>query len=379
MSTTAAKADFKVADLGLAEFGRKEIRLAEHEMPGLMAIRREYADGSRCGRADHRVAAHDDPDRGADRDAGGARGRGPLGVAATSSRPRTTPRRRSWWVRRGLPRIRRACRSTPGRGRRSRSTGGAPSRPCRWPGDSAQRPEHDPRRRRRRHAARPQGGRVRARRRGARSGRAPTPRSSRSCSGCSSARSRTTRSGSRKVAAEIQGVTEETTTGVHRLYQFAEHGDAAVPGDQRQRLGHQEQVRQQVRLPALADRRDQPRHRRDDRRQAGGDLRLRRRRQGLRGVAARAARPRGGHRDRPDLRAPGGDGRLSGAHARGRRRHGGHLHHRDGQSRRDHGRAHGADEASGDRRKHRPLRQRDRHGRLVEGSGHQEDRHQAAG
>ncbi|MFB8040187.1 adenosylhomocysteinase [Streptomyces hydrogenans] len=36
--------DFKVADLGLAEFGRKEITLAEHEMPGLMAIRREYAE-----------------------------------------------------------------------------------------------------------------------------------------------------------------------------------------------------------------------------------------------------------------------------------------------------------------------------------------------
>jgi adenosylhomocysteinase len=35
--------DFKVADLSLADFGRKEIRLAEHEMPGLMAIRREYA------------------------------------------------------------------------------------------------------------------------------------------------------------------------------------------------------------------------------------------------------------------------------------------------------------------------------------------------
>jgi adenosylhomocysteinase len=35
--------DYKVADLSLAEFGRKEIRLAEHEMPGLMAIRREYA------------------------------------------------------------------------------------------------------------------------------------------------------------------------------------------------------------------------------------------------------------------------------------------------------------------------------------------------
>jgi len=34
---------FKVADLSLAEFGRKEIRLAEHEMPGLMAVRQEYA------------------------------------------------------------------------------------------------------------------------------------------------------------------------------------------------------------------------------------------------------------------------------------------------------------------------------------------------
>jgi adenosylhomocysteinase len=36
--------DFKVADLSLADFGRKEIALAEHEMPGLMSIRREYAD-----------------------------------------------------------------------------------------------------------------------------------------------------------------------------------------------------------------------------------------------------------------------------------------------------------------------------------------------
>jgi adenosylhomocysteinase len=34
---------FKVADLSLADFGRREIRLAEHEMPGLMAMRSEYA------------------------------------------------------------------------------------------------------------------------------------------------------------------------------------------------------------------------------------------------------------------------------------------------------------------------------------------------
>src|ERR671936_2842087 len=40
--TTEKAADFKVADLSLAEFGRKEIELAEHEMPGLMACREEY-------------------------------------------------------------------------------------------------------------------------------------------------------------------------------------------------------------------------------------------------------------------------------------------------------------------------------------------------
>jgi adenosylhomocysteinase len=44
MTPAATATDFKVADLSLAEFGRKEITLAEHEMPGLMAIRREYAD-----------------------------------------------------------------------------------------------------------------------------------------------------------------------------------------------------------------------------------------------------------------------------------------------------------------------------------------------
>jgi adenosylhomocysteinase len=44
--------DYKIKDIGLAEWGRKEIAIAEHEMPGLMAIRREYAgqkplDGAR--------------------------------------------------------------------------------------------------------------------------------------------------------------------------------------------------------------------------------------------------------------------------------------------------------------------------------------------
>ena len=42
-AATAIQQDFKVADLSLAELGRKEITLAEHEMPGLMAVRAEYA------------------------------------------------------------------------------------------------------------------------------------------------------------------------------------------------------------------------------------------------------------------------------------------------------------------------------------------------
>ncbi|MFM7396124.1 MAG: adenosylhomocysteinase, partial [Gammaproteobacteria bacterium] len=37
------KGDFHVADLSLADWGRKEIRIAETEMPGLMAIREEFA------------------------------------------------------------------------------------------------------------------------------------------------------------------------------------------------------------------------------------------------------------------------------------------------------------------------------------------------
>ncbi|HVS15015.1 MAG TPA: adenosylhomocysteinase, partial [Thermoanaerobaculia bacterium] len=41
--THTTRLTFKVADLSLAESGRNEIRLAEREMPGLMALRRRYA------------------------------------------------------------------------------------------------------------------------------------------------------------------------------------------------------------------------------------------------------------------------------------------------------------------------------------------------
>jgi adenosylhomocysteinase len=44
VTETTTHQDFKVADISLAEFGRKEITLAEHEMPGLMAMRHEYGE-----------------------------------------------------------------------------------------------------------------------------------------------------------------------------------------------------------------------------------------------------------------------------------------------------------------------------------------------
>jgi adenosylhomocysteinase len=43
-SAATEMSDFKVADLSLADFGRKEIELAEHEMPGLMALRERYSE-----------------------------------------------------------------------------------------------------------------------------------------------------------------------------------------------------------------------------------------------------------------------------------------------------------------------------------------------
>ena len=157
----------------------------------------------------------------------------------------------------------------------------------------------------------------------------------------SSSRSSTTRSprtptAGPPIANAIKGVTEETTTGVHRLYDMMREGSLLFPAHQRQRLGHQDQVRQQVRLPPLAHRRHQPRHRRAHRRQGRGRLRLRRRRQGLRGVAARPGRPRHRHRDRPDLRAAGGDGRLPGRHPRRGAADRRHHHHRDRQQGRRH-------------------------------------------
>ncbi len=58
--------DYRIADISLHEAGRHQIRLAEHEMPGLMALREEYGESSRWRGSHCWFAAHDGADGCAD-------------------------------------------------------------------------------------------------------------------------------------------------------------------------------------------------------------------------------------------------------------------------------------------------------------------------
>ncbi len=310
-------ADFKVADLSLAAFGRKEIQLAEHEMPGLMALRREF---------------------GPSQPLKGKKVAGSLHMTVQTAvliETLTALGADVRWV---------SCNifSTQDHAAAAIVVGpnGTPDNPqgvpvFAWKGEIAggvlvvhradahlarrHRPGLDRRRRRRRHAADPHGHRVRDRR------RRPAGRGHRlrGVHGHPRPAASLDRRAPRQLHPHGRGDHRRHRGDHHRRappVRVRARRHAAVPGDQRQRLGHQEQVRQQVRLPPLAHRRHQPRHRRHDRRQARRRLRLRRRRQGLRRVTARPGRPRRRHRDRPDLRAAGGHGRHRGRHPRGRRR-----------------------------------------------------------
>ena len=66
----AGREPYKVRDLAEAELGRKEIRLAEQEMPGLMSVREQYGSEKAAGwRESHGKPPHDHPDCRSDRDA----------------------------------------------------------------------------------------------------------------------------------------------------------------------------------------------------------------------------------------------------------------------------------------------------------------------
>ena len=341
--------DHVVTDLSLADWGRKEIQIAETEMPGLMAIREEYATPAAAeGRPHRRVAAHDHPDRGAHRDPAGARRRGAVGLAATSSRPRTTPPPRS-----PPP----ASPVFAFKGETLDEYWDYTHRIFEWP---AGRPrQHDPRRRRRRHAAPPP--------RRARPRRTPSvvaqPTSEEETVLFAAIKAKLAKDPAWYSTRLAQGPGRDRRDhhGRQAPLPDGQGGPPQVPRHQRQRLGHQEQVRQPLRLPRVAGRRHQARHRRDGGRQGRGRLRLRRRGQGQRPGAARALAPRcGSPRSIPSARSrPRWKATASSPWTR-RADQADIFVTATGNFHVITPRPHEADEEQRDRLQHRPLRQRDR-------------------
>ena len=172
--------------------------------------------------------------------------------------------------------------------------------------------EHDPRRRRRRHAAGPprharREGPVADRQADQRGGGSPLQGDRQDQQGRSPA-------GTPSSAPRSSGVTEETTTGVHRLYQMEKEGtllwpainvnDSVTKSKFDNLYGCRESLVDGIRRGTDVDDGGQGRHGRG----------LRRRRQGLGRLAAPGRLPRHGLGDRSDLRPAGGDGRLRGRH-----------------------------------------------------------------
>ena len=89
------RAPFKVQDLALADFGRKEIRLAEQEMPGLMALRKQYGAKKPFAGARIMGSLHMTIQTGVSSRRSPTSAPTCAGCRATSSRRRITPRRRS--------------------------------------------------------------------------------------------------------------------------------------------------------------------------------------------------------------------------------------------------------------------------------------------
>ena len=118
-ATATDTQDYKVADIGLADFGRKEISLAEVEMPGLMQTREEYGAAQPLKGARITGSLHMTIQTAVLIETLVALGAEVRWASCNIFSPRTTPPRRS-----PLP----ASPSTPGKARRWRSTGGAPSR-----------------------------------------------------------------------------------------------------------------------------------------------------------------------------------------------------------------------------------------------------------
>ena len=119
--------DYKVADLSLAEAGRHQLRLAEHEMPGLMSIREEYAASQPLRGARIAGSLHMTVQTAVLIETLTALG-AEVRWASCNIYSTQDEAAAAVVVGAGTRRARRASPSSPGRARPSRSTGGAPTR-----------------------------------------------------------------------------------------------------------------------------------------------------------------------------------------------------------------------------------------------------------
>ena len=367
-AAAAGRAPFKVRDLSLAEFGRKEIRLAEQEMPGLMALRAQHAGRQPLAGARVMGSLHMTVQSGVLIETLTALG---ADVRWVSCNIFSTQDHAAAAVVVGRPETGGTVQDPKGtpvfawKGETLDEYWWCTKEALMWPdgggptlivddGGDATLFVH-------------KGLRVRTGGRGARVRRGERARGMGRHSEDAPGRAR--RSTGRVVAPRNGHPRRERRDDDGRAPAVSDDGGrhAALPGDQRQRFGHEEQVRQHLRLPALAARRPGARDRRDAGGQGRGGDGVRRGRQGLRAGAPRPGVPRDRGRDRSDLRAAGRHGGLRGQHARQRGRTRRHLHHGHRQQGHRHHGAHGPHEGQGHRGEHRPLRQRDRHGGPEEG------------
>ena len=359
---------YKVKDLSQAEFGRKEIRLAEQEMPGLMALRKQHGAkkplaGARIMGSLHMtiqtaVLIETLAELGAD-------------VRWVSCNIFSTQDHAAAAVVVGRPgnrrhreQIRRARRCLAWKGETLEDTGGARTR--RSSGRTAAAPRSS--------------SMTAATRRWwctrasefEKAGSVP-PFDPHRASGRVGRHSRMHQvvdrprpSGWTRLASSIRGVSEETTTGVHRLYQMMEAGTLLFPA-----INVNDSV-----TKSKFDNIYGCRHSLPDGLARATDVMLGGKvavvfgygevgkgcAQALRGQGCRVIVTE----IDPICALQAAMEGYRGGDARRCRRECGHLHHRDRQPQHHHRRAHGADEGQGDRRQHRPLRQRDRHGRSEE-------------
>ena len=352
MTTTQTAADYKVADLGLAEFGRKEISLAEHEMPGLIRTREEFAAAQPLA---------------------GARVTGSLHMTVQTAVLIET------LVALGAEVRWASCNifSTQDHAAAAIAAAGIPvfawkgetleeywwctEQALTWP--DADGPEHDPRRRRRRDAAHPQGRRVRARRRGSGPATAESEEFriiletlQRSLDEPTRSGGRRSRPGSRASPRRRPPASTASTSSPRPatlLFPAINVNDSVTKSKFDNLYGCRHSLIDGINRGTDV--------------MIGGKVAVvcgygdvgKGCAESLRGQGARVIITEIDPICALQAAMEGYEVRTLDEVVETRR----HLRHRDRQQGHHHRRRHGADEAPGDRRQHRPLRQRDRHGR----------------